>query len=165
MNVKLMLGIFLPLVIIILSVLLIRKEPAEQPLPIIELQIETVNSIPSVSLFVDKTDVSYDRIIIQTVIPNKPISSPQEVNLPVSRICLFDIDGLKAMRDVDFEYALTQQGTAIKLLIVPLPKSAFDSELQPYTYYDEILLMGPEKSCRVLEFSNLENVTHIAIEK
>lgn len=163
MNLKLVLGIFFPLAIIILSVFLIEKEPYE-PYPTLESNIETINSISSDSLFVNKVDVSYDRFIIQTIVTNAPISNLKEVSLPISRICLFDKEGVKAMRDLDFEYVIVQE-TVIKLLLVPVPKSAFDSDLQSYTNYDEVLLLGPEKACAVLEIGNLENVTHIAITK
>ena len=53
----------------------------------------------------------------------------------------------------------------IKLSIVPIPKSAFDTDLRPYTDYDEILLMGSEKSCRVLDISMVNNITPIPILK
>lgn len=174
----------MPLILILFLVFLSIQNPNNGILNAgnagLDISTETIENISSNILFLDEDDPTA-RILVQKLIINNPLPITKKITLPVARICLYDKDGLDAMRDLDFEYRnienesqtdlnliteiSPQTKKEIKLSIVPIPKSAFDTDLRPYTDYDEVLLLGPEKSCRVLDISKVNNINHIFILK
>jgi len=194
MNLKIILGIFLPLSLILFLVILSTANIG------FSLEKQDVASVKFSSLFVNKANSK--NIPIRTITITNDFFLPRKYELPKLRVCLNDKEGIKSPIDVVVKY---QEGTysresnlplfdeiffgygrhsrqsielpagskkQVKILVEPKIIYNYGTKINSFKYYDELLLIESEDnsgysytSCRKLDRKEIDSAAHIRIIK
>ena len=195
MNIKLALGIFLPLALILFLVILSTANIG------FSLEKQDVDSVQFSSLFVDKGSPK-NNIPIQTITITNDFFLPKRYELPRLIVCLNDKEGIKQIQNIqvkynegsysrgsdvpifdeiffDYNYYSKQSielpaesKKQVKILVEPKYLYNYDTEIDSYKEYDELLLIESKdlnrysyNSCQRLESKEMDSATHILISK
>ena len=195
MNIKLALGIFLPLALIVCLVILNTANIG------FSLNKENTPSIEFNTLFVGK-DTSRNTILLQTITITNDFFLSKKYELPKLIVCLSDKEGIKEATNLQvkynegsytrgsdvpifdeifFEYnSYSKQSVElpanskkqVKVLVEPKYLYNYETEIQSYKDYDELLLIQKKNtnyyydsysSCRNLESEEMNTAIHIPI--
>lgn len=195
MNIKLALGIFLPLALILFLVILSTANIR------FSIEKQEVNSIKFNSLFVNNT-APRNNIPIQTITITNGFFLPKRYELPGLIVCLNDKKGIKEIQNLQVKYSEisyirgseipifdeiffdydfyskqsielpAESKKQVKILIEPKYLYNYGQEINSYNEYDELLLIESKdtnryfyNSCRNLESKEMNSATHISIAK
>ncbi|MDP7196481.1 MAG: hypothetical protein QF864_09855 [SAR202 cluster bacterium] len=195
MNIKLTLGIFLPLALILFLVILSTANIG------FSLEKQDITSVQFSSLFVDKNSPK-NNIPIQTITITNDFFLSKRYELPKLIVCLNDKGGIKEIQNIqvkynegsyargsnapifdeiffDYNYNSKQSielpaesKKQVKILVEPKYLYNYDTEIDSYKEYDELLLIESKdtsiysyNSCRNLESKEMDSATHILIAK
>lgn len=195
MNIKIALGIFLPLVLIILLVVLSSVNVG------FSIDKETVQSIQFDSLFTVQIGAK-SNIPIQTITLNNNFFMPKRYELTKIIVCLNDKEGLKNRENLNVKYSegtysrssdvpifdevffdysyygrqsIELPGSSkkqVKILVEPKQLYRYEETINSYRDFDEILLIESKdnklyryNSCSNLETKELDSAIHIQIMK
>jgi hypothetical protein len=192
-NIKLVLGIFLPLALILFLVILSTANIG------FSLEKRDVDSVQFSSLFADKS-FQKNNIPIQTITITNDFFLPKRYELPKLIFCLNDKEGIKQIQNIQVKYNEGSYTTGsdvpisdeiffdynskqsielpaeskkqVKILVEPKYLYNYDSEIDSYKEYDELLIIESKEvnrysynSCRNLESKKIDSATHILIAK
>lgn len=195
MNIKLALGIFLPLVLIIFLVILSSANIS------FSIDLQTTDSVQFNSLFIGK-NTPRNNILIQTVTVSNDFFMSKRYELPRLIVCLNDKEGIKERQNLQVKY---NEGTysrgsevpifdeiffdyrsysrqsielpaeskkQVKIFVEPKYLHDYEQEINSYDEYEELLLIESKEntrysynSCRNLESKELASAIHILIAK
>jgi len=195
MNIKLALGILLPLALIVFLVILSTANIG------FSLEKQDVDSVQFSSLFVDKNSPK-NNIPIQTITITNDFFLSKRYELPKMIVCLNDKEGIKEIQNIQVKYnegsytrgsdvpifdelffdynyyskqsieLPTESKKQVKILIEPKYLYNYDTEIDSYREYDELLLIESKdtnrysyNSCQSLESKEMYSTTHILIAK
>jgi len=195
MNIKLALGILLPLALIVFLVILSTANIG------FSLEKQDVDSVQFSSLFVDKNSPK-NNIPIQTITITNDFFLSKRYELPKMIVCLNDKEGIKEIQNIQVKYnegsytrgsdvpifdelffdynyyskqsieLPTESKKQVKILIEPKYLYNYDTEIDSYREYDELLLIESKdtnrysyNSCQSLESKEMYSATHILIAK
>jgi len=195
MNLKLILGIFLPAILILLLVILSTANIG------FSLEKKTVESIQFNSMFIDQ-NTTLTNIPVETITIINNFFLSKKYELPTLFACLHDKEAIKEIKTIQvkynegsymsgsdipifdeifFDYNYYSRSTInlpaeskkeVKILIQPTILYSYNSEIDSYKEYDEILLIESNKDngyyydyCRSLQSEDLNSAAHILISK
>ena len=195
MNIKLALGIFLPLALILFLVILSTANIG------FSIEKQNVNSVQFNSLFVNN-NAPRNNIPLQTIIITNDFFLLKRYELPKLIVCLNDKDGIKEIQNIQVKYnegsytrgadvpifdeiffdynsyskqsieLPTESKKQIKILVEPKYLYNYEQEIGSYNEYDELLLIESKdtnrysyNSCRNLVSKEIDSATHISIVK
>ena len=165
------------------------------------LEKQDINSVQFSSLFVDKNSPK-NNIPIQTITITNDFFLPKRYELPRPIVCLNDKEGIKEIQNIqvkynegsytrgsnvpifdeiffDYNYYSKQSielpaesKKQVKILVEPKYLYNYDTEIDSYREYDELLLIESKdssrysyNSCQSLESKEMDSATHIIIAK
>jgi len=172
MNIKLAVGILLPLALILFLVILSISNIG------FSLEKQNVDSVQFSSLFVDKNSPKNNNIPIQTITITNDFFLPKRYELPRLIVCLNDKEGIKPIQNIrvkyregfysrgsdvpifdeiffDYNYRPKQSielpaesKKQIKILVEPKYLYNYGAGIESYKEYDELLLIESKDSSR-----------------
>ena len=165
------------------------------------LEKQDVDSVQFSSLFVDKNSPK-NNIPIQTITITNDFFLSKRYELPKMIVCLNDKEGIKEIQNIQVKYnegsytrgsdvpifdelffdynyyskqsieLPTESKKQVKILIEPKYLYNYDTEIDSYREYDELLLIESKdtnrysyNSCQSLESKEMYSTTHILIAK
>lgn len=195
MNIKLALGIFLPLALILFLVILSTANIG------FSIEKQDVDFIQFNSLFVNN-NAPRNNIPLQTITITNDFFLPKRYELPRLIVCLNDKEGIKEIQNMQVKYnegsytigsdvpifdeiffdynSYSKQSIElpaeskkqVKILVEPKYLYNYEQEIGLYNEYDELLLIESKdtnrysyNSCRNLESKEIDLATHISIAK
>ncbi len=195
MNIKLALGIILPLALILSLVIL---STANIGFSVEKKDAEYVRFSP---LFVDKNSPT-NNIPIETITITNDFFLPKRYELPRLQVCLNDKEGVKEIQNMQVRYnegfytrgsdvpifdelifgydyhsrqsieLPAESKKQIKILVEPEYLYSYDTDIESYKAYDELLLIESQdtdrysyNSCQNLDSKEIESAIHIPIIK